>query len=149
MTVPSAATPGASVISWDGLRRNGHGSLHPRNLAERVAESRAIARENGERILAESALALQALTHTQATFSRRDLARYLHTRTDGAQQFEAGLLEVMASPELLVIGRDDAGRERYSSREMLALEESLLSHAEVQLLHQVQHARVGIGTQRA
>ena len=57
----------------------------PRNLAERVAESREIAAENGRRILEDPGVALGALTQQQATFTERDLARYLNTRTDGAK----------------------------------------------------------------
>jgi hypothetical protein len=34
------------------------------------------------------------MRHGQATFSERDIAKYLHTRTDGAEQFQAALLKV-------------------------------------------------------
>jgi len=70
------------------------------------------------------------MTHSQATFSHHDLARFLHTRTDGAEQFDRVYLKVTTSPELVELGKDDAGRQRYTTREMLGLERGLLGDAE-------------------
>jgi Ti-type conjugative transfer relaxase TraA len=108
--------------------RQASGGL-PIRIADRVAEQREIARENGQKILADPGEALKALTHGQATFSPRDIAKYLHTRTDGAEQFQAALLKVTTSPELVSVGRDDRGVERYTSREMLHLETEVLDRA--------------------
>jgi Ti-type conjugative transfer relaxase TraA len=102
----------------------------PDRITDRIAEQRQIARENGQRILADPTHALKSLTHTQATFSKRDIARFLHTRTDGAEQFQEALLKVTTSPELVALGRDDRGAERYTSREMLGLEAELLARAD-------------------
>lgn len=98
----------------------------PVSLSERVAESRAIARENGERILADPAIVLKALTHQQATFTERDIAKYLHTRTEGAEQFQAAFLKVTTHDELVALGPDEQGAMRYTTREMLRLERQLL-----------------------
>jgi Ti-type conjugative transfer relaxase TraA len=103
----------------------------PRHIAERVAESGRIARENGEAILADPTLALKALTHTRATFTRNDIAKYLHTRTDGAEQFERALLKVTTSSELVELGRDDNRRVRFTTREMLEAETALLHRVQV------------------
>jgi Ti-type conjugative transfer relaxase TraA len=102
----------------------------PDRIADRVTEQREIARENGQRILENPHLALKSLTHTQATFSKQDIAKFLHTRTDGAEQFQAALLKVTTSPELVSLGRDDRNVERFTSREMLKLEASLLQRAQ-------------------
>jgi Ti-type conjugative transfer relaxase TraA len=102
----------------------------PRNLADRVAESRAIAAENGRRILEDPGIALTALTYSQATFTERDLARYLNTRTDGAEQFQAVFLKVKTADELVGLGRDERGETRYTTQEMLRLERSLLDRGE-------------------
>src|SRR5487761_21748 len=102
----------------------------PRNLADRVAESRAIAAENGRRILEDPGIALKALTYGQATFTERDLARYLNTKTDGAEQFQAVFLKVKTADELVALGRDERGETRYTTREMLHLERSLLDRGE-------------------
>lgn len=102
----------------------------PRNLAERVAESRTIAAENGARILADPRIALKAITYSQATFTERDIARYLHTKTDGAEQFQAAFLKVTTSDELVALGRDEREVTRYTTREMLGIEHELLARGE-------------------
>lgn len=102
----------------------------PRSLAERVAEQRAIASENGRRIIADPNLALQALTHMQATFTKRDIGKWLHTRTDGAEQFDRAFLKVTTSPELFLLGTDEQGRARYTTREMLEVERTMLERAQ-------------------
>jgi len=61
---------------------------------ERTAEHRAITRRNGERLLAEPELALDALTQQQSTFTRADLARLVHRHSDGAAQFNAIMAKV-------------------------------------------------------
>jgi Ti-type conjugative transfer relaxase TraA len=97
--------------------------------AERADEHRAIARRNGERLLAEPELALRALTHQQSTFTRHDLARLIDRQTDGAEQFAAVMARAEASPELVRVGRDGRGRDRFSTREMVAIERQLVATA--------------------
>jgi ATP-dependent exoDNAse (exonuclease V) alpha subunit len=112
----------------------------PRRIAERVEEQRRIAQLNGESILSDPTIALRALTHQQATFTKHDIARFLNTRTDGADQFRTALLKVTASPELVALGHDDRGQQRYTTREMLDLEEGMLHRTELMTL------RAGHGT---
>ena len=78
--------PAASRIGGRGLE------------AERIEEHRAIAQRNGERIIANPALALDAITHQQATFTKRDLAAFVHRHSDGKEQFDAAYNAVRASP---------------------------------------------------
>ena len=101
----------------------------PRNLTERVAEQRAIAAENGRRIIEEPTLALRALTHVQTTFTLRDIGKYLHARTDGAKQFDTAYLKVTTSAELVPLGTDEQGRVRHTTREMLEVEHQMLERA--------------------
>jgi Ti-type conjugative transfer relaxase TraA len=93
--------------------------------AERAAEHHAIARRNGERIIAEPKIALDAITHQQATFTGRDLAVFIHRHSDDAEQFGRALRAVRTSPDLVALGRDGRGQERFTSREMIAVEERL------------------------
>ena len=86
---------------------------------------REIARANGARIIARPALALDAITTQQATFTRPDLLRLLHRHTDGAAQFAQALARVEASPDLVRLGRDGRGQERFTTRGMLACERDL------------------------
>jgi Ti-type conjugative transfer relaxase TraA len=101
----------------------------PRYVAERVAAQEEVARENGAAILEDPTLALRALTHQRATFTERDIAKFLHTRTSGAEQFQAAMLKVTTCEELVALGRDEWGRIRYSTRDMLEAEKSLLNRA--------------------
>jgi len=103
----------------------------PRHIAERVAAQEKIAQENGEAILADPALALRSLTHQRSTFTERDIAKFLHTRTLGAEQFQAAMLKVTTSAELVALGKDDWGRTRYSTRDMLDTERDLLLRTKV------------------
>ncbi len=102
----------------------------PRHVKDRIAEQSRIAQANGEAILADPTVALDAITHQRATFTERDLAKFLHTRTEGAEQFRAAMLKVTTSHELVALGRDDFNRVRYSTRSMLEAEKSLLSRSQ-------------------
>jgi len=116
----------------------------PSFLADRIEEQQRIAGANGVQILADPGIALKALTHGQATFSHHDIARFLHTRTENAEQFQAAYLKVTTSPELVGLGLDDQGRQRFTTREMFEKERGMLADAE-QLArragHGVSHGR--------
>jgi len=105
--------PAASRIGGRGLE------------AERIEEHRAIAQRNGERIIANPALALDALTHQQATFTRRDLAAFVHRHSDGKEQFDAAYSAIRASPDLIALGKDGRGQDRFTSRAMIETEQRL------------------------
>src|SRR4051812_13200905 len=108
-----------------GMRREERGEA-----AERAAEHRAIAQRNGERIAADPDLALSALTQQQSTFTRQDLARFVDRHTDGAEQFTRVMAKVEASAEIVRLGEDGRGRERFTTRAMLATEERMERAAE-------------------
>src|SRR3546814_11788601 len=76
---------------------------------ERVDEHREIARANGERLLAEPNLALDAITRQQATFTNRDLAMFVHRHSDGKEQFDAVMGAVKAAHELVALGKGGRG----------------------------------------
>jgi Ti-type conjugative transfer relaxase TraA len=108
-----------------GMRREERGED-----AERALDHREIARRNGEKIIAEPGVALDAITRQQSTFTDHDLARFVHRHTDDAEQFAQAMSAVKTSPELVALGKDGAGRERFSTREMLATEQRLERSAE-------------------
>ncbi len=93
--------------------------------AERAAEHEGLARRNGERIIGDPSLVLGALTRQQSTFTRRDLARLVDRHTAGAEQFATAMAQVEASPELVRLGADGRGQERFTTREMLAAEQRM------------------------
>jgi len=93
--------------------------------AERRAEHDGIARRNGERIAEDPMVALDALTRQHSTFTKQDLARFVNRHTDGAEQFASVMAKLEASPELVRLGVDGRGRERFSTREMVAAEQRM------------------------
>ena len=107
-------------IGAAGARRE-----HAGEAAERAEDHHRIARENGERLLARPEIALDAITRQQATFTDRELQLFVHRHSDGCDQFDRVLGAVRASPELVRLGRDDRGAERFTSREMVDVEQRL------------------------
>jgi Ti-type conjugative transfer relaxase TraA len=107
-----------------------HTSDLPGFLADRVAEQQRIMGANGKEIIADPTIALKALSHSNATFSHQDIARFLNTRTQDAEQFQSAYLKVTTSPELVPLGTDDLGKQRFTTREMFNLERSLLTNAD-------------------
>jgi len=93
--------------------------------ADRLDEHHEIARANGERIIADPRIALDAITKQQATFTRRDLAMFIHRHSDGKDQFDRAMGAVQASPDLVALGQDGRGQDRFTSREMIAVEDRL------------------------
>ncbi len=80
---------------------------------------------NGEKLIANPAIALDAITRTQATFTTRDLAMFVHRHSEGKEQFDKVMAAVRASPELVKLGKDGRGQERFTSRDMIDAEARL------------------------
>ncbi|MBM3652291.1 MAG: Ti-type conjugative transfer relaxase TraA, partial [Alphaproteobacteria bacterium] len=109
--------------------------------SERIEDHREIARRNGERIIADPSAALDALTRHQATFTRRDLARFVHRHSDGREQFDRATAAMRGSPEMIPLGKDGHGEERFTSREMIEAERRLQRAAD--LMAERERRRVG------
>ncbi|WP_167956450.1 Ti-type conjugative transfer relaxase TraA [Sphingomonas jejuensis] len=93
--------------------------------AERIEDHARIARDNGEKIIANPSIALDAITRQQATFTTRDLAVFAFRHSDGKEQFDQVMSAVRASPELVALGKDGRDQERFTSRDMIAVEARL------------------------
>jgi len=93
--------------------------------AERIEDHARIARENGEKIIVNPNVALDAITRQQATFTTRDLAVFAFRHSDGKEQFDQVMGAVRASPELVALGKDGCDQERFTSRDMIAVEARL------------------------
>ena len=93
--------------------------------AERIEDHARIARDNGEKIIANPGVALDAITRTQATFTTRDLAVFAFRHSDGKEQYDQVMAAVRASPELVALGTDGRDQERFTSRDMIATEARL------------------------
>ncbi|MGR4891028.1 Ti-type conjugative transfer relaxase TraA [Sphingopyxis sp. LARHCG72] len=92
---------------------------------DRAEEHLDIARRNGEKILADPSIALDTITHHQATFTNRDLAMFVHRHSAGTIQFGAVMGAVKASPDLVALGKDGRGEDRFTSRAMIETEHRL------------------------
>jgi Ti-type conjugative transfer relaxase TraA len=99
--------------------------------AERAEGHARIARENGARIIANPGVALDAITHQQATFTRRDLAMFVHRHSEGKEQFDAAMSAVQGSPDCVELGQDGRGEDRFTSRDMIETEQRLQRAAEL------------------
>ena len=93
--------------------------------AERIEDHTRIARENGAKIIADPNVALDAITRQQATFTVRDLATFAFRHSDGKEQFDQVMGAVRGSPELVALGKDGRDQERFTSRDMIAVEARL------------------------
>ncbi|MFN5684388.1 Ti-type conjugative transfer relaxase TraA, partial [Bradyrhizobium sp.] len=93
--------------------------------ADRAEDHRRIARENGARIVADPSTALDAITRQQSTFTRRDLAMFAHRHSDGVEQFNEVMGAMRNAPDLVELGKDGRGEERFTTREMIEAEQRL------------------------
>jgi Ti-type conjugative transfer relaxase TraA len=93
--------------------------------ADRAEIHREIARGNGERIIANPDLGLDAITHQQSTFTRRDMAKFAHRHSDGIDQFNAVMGAMRSAPDLVELGKDGRGEDRFTTRNMIETERRL------------------------
>jgi ATP-dependent exoDNAse (exonuclease V) alpha subunit len=121
-------TPGRNV----GVGRGRPvGQALPGHMQERVAEQHRIAIENGELIIGDPGVALRALCRQRQTFTHEELVRFLEPRTGDPAQLDAALAAVMASAELVALPNDAGKPLRFTSRDMLEAEKSLMKRAAV------------------
>ncbi|KAB2956556.1 MAG: Ti-type conjugative transfer relaxase TraA [Rhizobiaceae bacterium] len=99
--------------------------------ADRADLHREIARNNGERIIANPSIALDAITQQQSTFSRRDMAKFAHRHSDGIDQFNEVMGAMRGSPDLVELGNDSRGEDRFTTRDMIEAEQRLHRSAEL------------------
>jgi Ti-type conjugative transfer relaxase TraA len=93
--------------------------------ADRAEMHREIARGNGTRIIADPSLGLNAITQQQSTFTRRDMAKFAHRHSDGIDQFNEVMGALRNAPDLVELGKDISGEDRFTTREMIEAEQRL------------------------
>jgi Ti-type conjugative transfer relaxase TraA len=109
--------------------------------ADRADMHREIARNNGARIIADPSVALDAITHQQSTFTRRDMAMFAHRHSDGIEQFNAVMGAMRSAPELVELGADGRGEDRFTTRDMIEAEQRL--HRAAELMAEKERHEVG------
>ncbi|MDX8434375.1 Ti-type conjugative transfer relaxase TraA [Mesorhizobium abyssinicae] len=122
----------AQRIEGSGLDANGI-------EADRAELHREIARNNGVRIIADPSVALDAMTHQQSTFTRKDIAKFSHRHSDGIDQFNEVTAAISRAPDLVELGEDGRGEDRFTTRQMLEAEQRLY-HAAERMAGQERHA---------
>jgi len=100
----------------------------PRIWELRMAEHQRIARENGEKIFEEPAIALKAMTQHQSTFTQQELARLINRYTADGEQFQRVYEKVQAAEQMITL-TDELGNQRFTTQEMLSLEQRMLEDA--------------------
>ena len=100
--------------------------------ADRAEMHREIARGNGARIIADPSVALGAITHQQSTFTQRDMAKFAHRHSEGLEQFNEVMGAMRSAPDLVELGKDAGGEDRFTTREMIEAEQRL--HRAAQLM---------------
>jgi ATP-dependent exoDNAse (exonuclease V) alpha subunit len=119
----SELTPGRNI----GVERARQGDpTLPSHLKERVAERQRIAQENGAMIVEDPTVALRALSRQRPIFTHPEIVQFLESRTGSAEQLDAALAAVMRSDELVALTLDGANPVRFTSRDMLEAEKSLM-----------------------
>ncbi|MBZ9998022.1 Ti-type conjugative transfer relaxase TraA [Mesorhizobium sp. BH1-1-4] len=98
--------------------------------ADRAELHREIARNNGARIVADPSVALDAITHQQSTFTRKDIAKFSHRHSDGIEQFNEVTRAISNAPDLVELGKDGRGEDRFTTRQMIETEQRLHRAAE-------------------
>ena len=88
-------------------------------VADRAEMHREIARGNGERIIADPSLGLEAITRQQSTFTQRDMARFAHRHSDGIDQFNEVIGAMRKAPDLVELGKDIGSEDRFTTRSMI------------------------------
>src|ERR1700756_2704531 len=99
--------------------------------ADRAEMHREIARGNGARIIADPSAALDAITRQQSTFTHRDMAKFAHRHSDGVDQFNEVMGAIRSAPNLVELGNDSRGDDRFTTREMIEAEQRLHRAAEL------------------
>jgi Ti-type conjugative transfer relaxase TraA len=110
----------AQRIEAEGIEAADRGDMH-----------REIARANGERIISDPSVALDAITHQQSTFTRRDMAMFAHRHSDGLDQFNAVMGAIHGAPDLVALGKDGRDDDRFTTRQMIETERRLHRAAEL------------------
>jgi Ti-type conjugative transfer relaxase TraA len=120
-----------SQIGAPAKRIEGRGIADEEGEADRAEMHREIARNNGARIINDPSLELDAITQQQSTFTRRDLAKFAHRHSDGLDQFNQVVGAMQGAPDLVELGKDARGEDRFTTRGMIETEQRLHRAAEL------------------
>jgi Ti-type conjugative transfer relaxase TraA len=97
---------------------------------DRMKEYLETCRRNGERIKANPAIATDLFSKKQAIFTENDIYRLANTYSADKVQFDEVVFAIKSSPDLVILGAGEDRKERYTTRQTLEAENSMLSKSE-------------------
>jgi Ti-type conjugative transfer relaxase TraA len=97
-----------------------------RSALARYADHKRIAQENGERIIAKPQIALDFLSRQRAIFSEYDIYKLAHRQSVDIRQYREVLKAITESKDLVRMGQDKDGRERFTTIQTLEAEKNML-----------------------
>lgn len=106
------------------------GASVARDRSARLADHHRIARENGEKLLGDPVIALEAMTRQQSTFTHQDIARFVNRHTVDPEQFSLVYDKVRLHESVVSLGIDDRGVDRFTTQAMLSLESRMIERAQ-------------------
>src|SRR3546814_9864461 len=65
------------------------------------------------------------------SFTRCDMAMFVHRHTDGKEQYDRAMSAVRGSPDLIELGKNGRGDDRFTSRDMIETEQRLQRASEL------------------
>lgn len=111
------------------LLMEGRGETTERGDAWRGVKARNAERAEAEAALTQARAVLAGLTRHHSTFTRHALAKAIHLETSDPAAFNAVMRSVETLPDLVRLGPDAEGRERFTTHDMRALESRMASDA--------------------
>jgi hypothetical protein len=108
----------------DAVRGRGLDALFEENGVDRSIENVEMAWRNGERLVAEPGLALDALTERAASFTRSEMAAFARRNTAGEEQYEKVLARIESSVDLVRL----PGGDRFSLRRLIRRDAPAAGH---------------------
>ena len=122
----------AGTLESQGINLEPHhyrAGVIDKRTGETLVEYMERAQRNGERLMDDPNIALTAITIQQSTFSRYDVAKFVSRQTADREQFNAVYAKVMAAPELVQLNRDKGDVDRYTTKELFAIEQNMIKIA--------------------
>ncbi len=105
---------------------------------ERVSEYNRILRENGERIIKDTSIALDCLSYHDAVFTKKDILKFVLSHSYDQKQYDQISTNIFASDDLMKVGIDKTGETKYTTKKILLAEHRML-HTATELSNKITH----------
>ncbi|MCP4749062.1 MAG: Ti-type conjugative transfer relaxase TraA [Desulfobacteraceae bacterium] len=93
-----------------------------------VEEHQKIARKNGKRIIDDPTIGLDHITRQKAVFTKNDIYRLANTHSADTDQFNKVCSALFSHPQLIELGKDENGKQRYTTQKVLKAEQDMMKN---------------------